>query len=184
MREFISFLRIFQLSFLFFGITTAQNFNIDAYRDFLNQHQDMTTEELLSMHPAGAFVDDISLEYQDALYFDSLDVKYNFTDYEKSLLDQHGFMVSERLNKISFGEAILEIFHSDLPVFVSTDAILHAFHISYDRILMDVEAGFLKGRLINILNSLRSSISQLDLNYNSYLHMQTMLKDVDIYWQC
>jgi hypothetical protein len=141
----------------------------------------MTTEELLSMHPAGAFVDDISLEYQDALYFDSLDVKYNFTDYEKSLLDQHGFMVSERLNKISFGEAILEIFHSDLPVFVSTDAILHAFHISYDRILMDVEAGFLKGRLINILNSLRSSISQLDLNYNSYLHMQTMLKDVDIY---
>jgi hypothetical protein len=46
---------------------------------------------------------------------------------------------------------------------------------------MDVEAGFLEGRLINILNSLRSSISQLDLNYNSYPQMQAMLKDVDIY---
>jgi hypothetical protein len=181
MWEFISYLKIFLISILLLSVTTAQNFDIDAYRDFLNQHQDMTTEELLSMHPAGAFVDDISLNYQDALYFDSLDAKYNFTDYEKSLIGQHCFMVSERLNKVSFGEAMLEIFHSDLPVFVSTDAILHAFHISYNRILMDVEAGFLEGRLINILSELRYSISQLDLKYSNYPQMNTMLKDVDIY---
>ena len=90
----------------------------------------MSTEELLSMHPAGNFLDNISTNFEDALYFDSIDIKYNLTEFEKSLISQHGFVVSERLNKISFGQAILEIFHSDLPVFVSTDAILHAFHVS------------------------------------------------------
>ena len=112
----------------------------------------MSTEELLSMHPAGNFLDNISSNYEDALYFDSIDIKYNLTEFEKSLIGDHGFMVSERLSKISFGEAILEIFHSDLPVFVSTDAILHAFHISYDRILIDMEIGLLEGKLIDLLN--------------------------------
>ncbi len=50
------------------------------------------------------------------------------------LIKKNGFMVSERLFKYSsFGDAFLDIYHKDLPVFVSTDAILHAFHISYDR---------------------------------------------------
>ncbi len=108
----------------------AQVFNIEDYQEFLQQHQNMSTEELLQMHPAGIFSDQINSNYTEALYFDSIDAYYNLTEYEKSLIGDHGFMVSERLDKISFGEAILEIFHQDLPVFVSTDAILHAFHVS------------------------------------------------------
>ena len=93
----------------------------------------------------------------------------------------HGFMVSERLSKISFGEALLEIYHHDLPVFVSTDAILHAFHVSYDRILKDVETGMLVDKLTGILQSLKNSIPQLENNYSSNTDMLTMLKDVDVY---
>ncbi len=130
MRENISYIRIILLAIFFIYSTSAQVFNIDDYQNFLSQHQDMSTEELLSMHPAGNFLDNISTNFEDALYFDSIDIKYNLTEFEKSLISQHGFVVSERLNKISFGQAILEIFHSDLPVFVSTDAILHAFHVS------------------------------------------------------
>ncbi|NTV79563.1 MAG: DUF3160 domain-containing protein, partial [Clostridiales bacterium] len=89
--------------------------------------------------------------------------------------------VSERMKKISFGESFLEIFHRDLPVFVSTDAILHAFHISYDRILTDMEVGLLEDRLIQLLWSLRNSIGQLHSNYGSNPDMITMLQDVDIY---
>jgi hypothetical protein len=141
----------------------------------------MNTEELLQMHPAGFFTDQINTNYDDVLYFDTLDAFYNFTDYEKSLIEDHGFMVSERLKNISFGEPLLQIFHQDFPVFVSTDAILHAFHKSYDRILTDMEVGLLEDRLIELLWGLRNSIGQLHNLFGSNPDMLTMLKDVDIY---
>jgi hypothetical protein len=160
----------------------SQVFNIDDYIQFLQQHQDMTTEELLQMHPAGVFTDQINMNYDDALFFEQIDSFYNLTEYEKSLIEDHGFMVSERLKKISFGEAILEVFHNDLPVFISTDAILHALHISYDRILKDIEIGLLEDQLKTLLNDLHNSIPQLHSKYSSNPQMLTMLKDVDIYF--
>jgi hypothetical protein len=169
------------LSLLFSSFSYSQVFNLEDYIQFLQSHQNMSTEELLQMHPAGYFTDQINTNYEDALYFDTLDGYYNFTEYEKSLIEDHGFMVSERLKRISFGQSLLQIFHQDFPVFVSTDAILHAFHISYDRILMDMEVGLLMDRLIELLWSLRNSIGQLHTVYGSNPEMITMLKDVDIY---
>jgi hypothetical protein len=133
------------------------------------------------MHDIGFFTDQINTNYEDALYFDTLDGFYNFTDYEKSIIEDHGFMVSERLKRISFGQSLLQIFHQDFPVFVSTDAILHAIHISYDRILTDMEVGLLKDRLIDLLWSLRNSIGQLHNIYSTNPEMITMLQDVDLY---
>ena len=180
MRANISYSKTFLFSILFITYTAAQNFNLEDYLDFLSQHQDMSTEELLSMHPAGIFLDNISTNYEDALYFDTIDSIYNLTDFEKSLISKHGFVISERLNKISFGQAILEVFHRDLPVFVSTDAILHAFHVSYDRILQDMEIGLLEPKLIELLNGLRNSMTQLHNRYSSIPEMMTMLRDVDV----
>ena len=162
-------------------ITYSQVFNVDDYIQFLQAHQNMNAEDLLQMHPAGYFTNQINTNYEDALYFDSLDAYFNFSEYEKSLIVDHGFMVSERLKRISFGESLLQIFHQDFPVYVSTDAILHAFHISYDRILTDMEVGLLKYRLIQLLWSLRNSVAQLHSNYVSNPEMITMLHDVDIY---
>ena len=176
---------IFRL-FIFFSILFSstifpQVFNIEDYIAFLQSHQNMSTEELLQLHDAGYFTDQINTNYEEALYFDTLNTFYDFTEYEKSLVENHGFMVSERLKKISFGESFLEIFHQDFPVFVSTDAILHAFHISYDRILTDMEVGLLQDRLIELLWDLRNSIGQLHNTYGGNPEMHPMLTDVDLY---
>jgi len=162
-------------------ISLSQVFNLNDYIQFLQQYQDMSTEELLQMHPAGVFTDQINMNVDDALYFEQVDSFYNLTNYEKSLIEDHGFMVSERLKKISFGEAILEIFHQDLPIFVSTDAILHALHISYDRILKDIEVGLLEPLLLDLLLDLHNSMPQLHNKYSGNQQMLAMLKDVDIY---
>lgn len=171
------------ITFLFISSYSiySQVFNIEDYKQFLQQHQNMSTEQLLQMHDAGTFTDQINTNYSDALYFDSLDGYYNFSEFEKSLIQDHGFMVSERLKRISFGESLLEIFNQDFPVFVSTDAILHAFHISYDRILTDMEVGLLEDRLTELLWNLRNSMNQLHNNYGSNPEMITMLQDVDVY---
>jgi hypothetical protein len=157
------------------------DFNVEQYKIFLQNHQNMESSQLLEMHDAGNFRDNINLNFNDALYFDTIATKFSLTNFEKSLIQRNGFMVSERLSRNSFGEPFLEIFDDDLPVFISTDAILHAFHMSYDRILKDVELGILIDRVTTILNQLNSSMLQLHNAYSSNPEMMQMLKDVDVY---
>ncbi|QQS37887.1 MAG: DUF3160 domain-containing protein [Ignavibacteriales bacterium] len=171
--------------FLFFlsseYLFPQSNFNIQAYQQFVNSHQNLETQQLLQMHPAGMFNDNIGVNFSSALYFDTIDIKYSLTDYEKSLIQNHGFMVSERLSQNSFGQILLDIHHNDLPVFVSTDAMLYAFHVSYDRILRDVELGLLIEKVTALINTLRSSMPQLAAQYNTQPELNQMLRDVDIY---
>ncbi len=160
---------------------SQSNFNIEAYKQFLQTHQNMEPDQLLQMHPAGTFIGDLNLSLADTRYLDSISFKYGLTSYELDLLGQNGFVVSERLKKISFGQSFLEIFHKDLPVFVSTDAILHAFHISYDRILKDAELGCLIEKVKLLLQGLHSGQNILFTKYGNNPEMLTMLKDVDVY---
>lgn len=157
-------------------------FNINEYKQFLASNNNLQTSQLLEMYPAGSFKGDLNLSAKNAFYFDSIISKYHLTEFEKSLIDKSGFMVSERLSNYSFGEAFLDIYSKDLPVFVSTDAILHALHMSYDNILKDVELGFLIDKVKFLLTQLHSNLPALELKYSSYNNqMKTMLKDVDVY---
>jgi hypothetical protein len=176
---FFLFLPVFILYFT--EGTDAQGFDLTQYLNFLQNHQNMQTGDLLQMHPAGVFQGNINVNYQDVLYFDSIDAKYNLTGFEKSLIQDHGFMVSQRLSQPSFGQILLDIHHNDLPVFVSTDAILYAYHISYDRILREVELGYLIDKVDGVLMSLRNSFPQLVSLYSSQPGMMQMLKDADLY---
>lgn len=156
-------------------------FNINEYKQFLLNNRNMTGSQLLDMHPAGFFEGNINTNYNSALYFDSVNIKLNLTEYEKSLIQKHGFMVSERLSRNFFGQSFLEVYHKDLPVYVSTDAILHAFHRSYNRILRDVEIGFIINQLTQLLTSMHSKMPQLAARYTNNSEMDTMLHDVDVY---
>jgi hypothetical protein len=163
-------------------ITYSQsNFNLETYKQFLQTNQNMSADQLTQMYPVGSFVGDLGLNNNNTRYLDSIKSKYLLTPLELSLLDQNGFFVSERMKKISFGESFLEIFHKDLPVFVSTDAILHAFHISYDRILKDTELGCLIEKVKTLLQTLHSQQSYLNTKFGNNPEMLTMLKDVDVY---
>jgi hypothetical protein len=153
---------------------------IAEYRQFLDQHQNMTTAQLLSMHPAGQFRETAGAEWESAMYHDLVQNAYNLTDYEKSLLDSHGFVVTERLSKGTFAEQFIDIWHKDLPVFISTDAILHAFHYQYDQILKNTEKG-LYSDLVQMLTRMHGAIPDLAAKYAGAPGLERMLRDVDIY---
>ncbi|MDI6809471.1 MAG: DUF3160 domain-containing protein [Candidatus Eisenbacteria bacterium] len=163
------------------AIGQTGDFDIDAYKQFLSEHQDLTSAELLQSHPAGLFHSQANLTPSTIHYLDSIDVKYRLTDYEKSLIRQHDFMVTERLSYPSFGHAFLDVWREDLPVFISTDAILHALHMSYDRILCGVEVEILVQELGSLLEQLHSQLPTLASRYASNPEMKLMLKDVDVY---
>ncbi len=179
LKYVLLFIIIILLACVSFAQETDQKF--EAYKAFLENNQNMLPEDLLDMYPAGNFKDEISNITSDPLYLDSIEIKYGLTDYEKTLFNQHGFMVTERLKGKSFGQQFLDIYHKDLPVFVSSDAILHAFHTSYDLILKEIELTTLIDKVKGFLNNAHSQISTLETKYASDVEMENYLKDVDLY---
>jgi hypothetical protein len=157
------------------------SFDINAYRTFLQNHQNATSSDLLQEYPAGLFVRNLNQSLDNVLYLDTIYQKYNFTEYEKQLLQQNGFVVTERLSMPSYGGALANIFHLDLPVYVSTDAILHAIHMSYDALLMDIEGEILIPRLTELLNQFSLHQPILHNRYSNVPGMQICLEDYDVY---
>lgn len=156
-------------------------FDLNAYKLFLQTNQNATSAQLLQRHPAGMFLRNINQPLNDVLYLDTIYQKYYVTDYEKQLLQQNGFVVTERLAFTSHGKALADVFHKDLPVFVSADAILHTVHMSYDAILVEMEGQILIGKVIQMLNELASRQTALHNRYAGIPGMQISLEDYDVY---
>jgi hypothetical protein len=159
----------------------TSGFDLSAYQQFLQQHQNMTTAELLAMYPAGSFRQSADISWESVLYHDSIEIQYNLTDYEKSLIEKHGFLVSERLRQDNFAQQYLDVWIKDLPVFISSDAILHAFHYSYVDLLQQIEKGALIGQVTNLLDDMHQLLPDLAAQYAATPAMAQMLKDVDVY---
>lgn len=162
-------------------LRAQSTFSVDAYREFLERNNDLTSSGLLNMYHAGGFHPGASTDFGAARFGDSIQDRFQLTEYERELINRNGFMVSERLSYPSFGDALLDIYRADLPVFVSTDAILHALHMSYDEILKDVEEGLIVPRLTMILTAARERLPHLADRYPSEPRMQRSLDDVDVY---
>jgi hypothetical protein len=159
-------------------------FSIEAYHQFLEDNENLGSAELLARHaPADAYYSRIEGRYavEEFSYLDTVIDKYELTAAELGLLQSNHFVVSERLSYSCFREALYDIYQKDLPVMVTTDAILHALHASYDKLLMKIEMDILIAKLVAILNALHSHFPQLLGSYQSIPAMQDALRDVDLY---
>lgn len=159
----------------------AQQFDLDAYRRFLQESKTITSQGLQASHPTDPFYNTARVSLATALYGDSISQQFGLTEHEKSLVEKHGFMVTERLSYPSFGSALLHVYTRDLPVFVSTDAVLHALHMSYDAVLKDIERTTLIPRLKQLLERLHAEITPLKKEYAGQPMMLRSLQDVDLY---
>ncbi len=173
--------------FICFGLSIscfAQSSPSDVadYQEFLERHRNMTSSELLQMHPFGSFNDDVNVAWESVLHRDLVEARYELTDYEKSLLGSHGFVVSERLRNDTFVGHLVDIWKHDLPLFISTDALLHALHYYYDQwMLSDIEYGALCSLLAELLSGMHAKIPMLSAKYSDEADMRLMLEDVDLY---
>ena len=79
-------------------------------------------------------------------------------DAELAKLEENGFVISSRQQFPTFLRGYAAIYHADLPVFVSADAMLDAVHRSYDAMLMDLEQNVLFGALDRLLARMVSRI--------------------------
>jgi hypothetical protein len=114
-------------------------------------------------------------------YLNDLDELFSFTAGERRLLYRNGFFVTERLRYGGYGQAMIQLWRADMPLFVSTDAILHALHMSYVTILATIEESYLMLELDAGLDAVHDGCQTLNTIYTSSPGMRPSLDDVDVF---
>jgi hypothetical protein len=78
---------------------------------------------------------------------------YRLKPAEKAKLAANGVVAVERLSGESFADIYYHMYTDDMPVFVTSDSVLHAWHRSFDAFLVDVETKTLSSTLDRVLDS-------------------------------
>jgi hypothetical protein len=165
--------------------TAFSQFDITKYTEYLGSHKDMSYQKLLLEYPAGVFRDSLNYDFLKSDYGSALNSLYGLTNYERELLNRNGFMVTDRHKFINFQQAYFDIYFKDMPAYISADAILHAFHFSFDRILKKFEESLCNEEytFLYFFNGINDKIktlkSQSDNKSEMYLKV---LKDMDLYF--
>ncbi|KAG6572882.1 uncharacterized protein IUM83_15517 [Phytophthora cinnamomi] len=68
---------------------------------------------------------------------------YRLTSREKAKLAASGVLAVERMPAKSFADAYDQLYRDDMPVFVTSDSVLHAWHRSFDAFLVELEVEIL-----------------------------------------
>lgn len=106
-------------------------------------------------------------------YMDIIDRRYLLTANEKALLRQNGFVVPARLPTRGYADALHDIYQSQLPIFISSDAILHGIYKGNDSVLIETERV--------LLGNLREAIDKMEADLPGRNYPADVKSDVGIY---
>jgi hypothetical protein len=173
------------LGFGWICTASAQEFSTREYLTVRQQNSGLSATGLESKYPRTEpfylkFPDN-GIDFKKVQFLDSAILKLELTGDELKLLRQNLFVVTERLSFSNFGVAFHNIYNFDLPVFVTTDAIIHALHMSYDKILKTMERELMAANLESYLKSLYDNFDVLIQKYGSNPALAEGLADADIY---
>ncbi|MCX6930326.1 MAG: DUF3160 domain-containing protein [Verrucomicrobia bacterium] len=112
--------------------------------------------------PTNQYLSQISFDPTTADYWNDFNARgFGLDTNEFPIFQTNGFVVSGRLGTYSFADSFYKVFISDMPVFFSCDAALHAWHRSYMAMLEEVEEVFLATRLQSILQGMGGQVASL-----------------------
>ncbi len=162
-------------------VTAQKAAFLTAYAPVVADAKTMTLEQFLALHTPSDAVKPIVPPADPLLAknMDLVDQKLTLTEGEKAKLHANGFVVSDRLQRDTMAQALLEVFQKDLPVVVTTDAILQALHASYDDILKTLEQFALIGIIDDTLTKAQAALP--GLNLGAAADAQAAKLDADLY---
>ncbi|MFO0824236.1 MAG: DUF3160 domain-containing protein [Gemmataceae bacterium] len=139
----------------------AKPLEFQIFEKLLAQHKDLTFEQFQakSIKPR-EYSGPLSFDPTKAAHFDTLNKKFQLTPEEIAIFKKNGFVSLDVNRRHSFASAYFQIYSDDLPVFVSTDSIMHALHKSYDEILMDMEMQFFMPAVSGLLQKAHEELAR------------------------
>lgn len=114
----------------------------------------------LDLKPTPATIDDLyvssNLRIEEAEYLDIVVRALGLSEEALTRLCEKGFVVVSIPHKDTMEDVYCTVFLNDLPVFITTDSILHLYHLIFDNLLKDVE----KDHLIPMIKQLTNQLLQ------------------------
>lgn len=98
---------------------------------------------------------------------------------EMQFFQRNGFVVQPRLGNSSMGNHYYNLYSNDMPVFVTSDAILHAWHWSFDRLFGEIEEEYALPELASTLRGLQKELA--NLGTRNAIFTETLASKVDTY---
>lgn len=163
------------------AVLFSQGLNLEKYKEFLKNSENLSPEGLLLMHPPGTYEKAVQLVPEERYFLDSTISLMNMTPGEKELLRKNGFVVSERLSYSTMYAALKDIWNKDLPIFITTDMILQAVHQSYDEILKQLEEDKLYTMVFEALKLMHSKVKDMEKYYPNSPMIKKSILDIDVY---
>jgi hypothetical protein len=166
------------------ALISQDGFDPEAYKLFIEGNKNFTTEELLENNPRESqYYNNRSIhtDLSTIPWFDSINRHFEFTSDEKAMLSKNHFMVSERLSHGSWAYAFIDVYGKDLPLFISSDFVLHTLHQSYDAVLKKIEVELLEPNLNLLLEAMLNACGDVYEKYSIDDRLIPALEDVDLY---
>lgn len=140
----------------------------------------MSPAQFAERYPGSPAVTRLSYDPLNADFLALIRQRIGLSAEQEELLAANGFVVLNDAAYYTFEETYSEIYERDLPVLVTTDSVLHAFHRSYDSILEDLEKRVLVAEVGSMLEKMHAELASrvasgaLDAERPS-------VRDVDVY---
>lgn len=123
-----------------------------------NQEQKIKKEQYIEKHGLRALYDILETDEHHELK-STRSIDYRLSQEELNKLIENGVYFKQTNHK-SFAQVYLDLYNSNMPVFITSDSILHAFHKFYEKLLKNIETESLMDQLkllcSQFLNSLYS----------------------------
>eukprot|EP00026_Physarum_polycephalum_P003451 Phypoly_transcript_03462.p1 GENE.Phypoly_transcript_03462~~Phypoly_transcript_03462.p1 ORF type:complete len:786 (+),score=111.21 Phypoly_transcript_03462:47-2404(+) len=168
--------------------------DVSKFNAFLDSCADMPLNDFLeaySPEKKNAYIAQLTFDPTKSKYFNMFMDKskrppsdhYTPDDFALSpaqlaAFKRNGFVVTEA--ESSFAAAYYKIYNNDLPVLVTADSILHAFHKSYDNILQELEMNYCVPALRYIISGMREELKNSHAKFSDG-PFQRSFKDVDFF---
>lgn len=112
----------------------------------------------------------------EPLYLSRVNERFHLSADERRALGKNGFFASDRMEADSYGSAFHDIFQSELPVYVSMDALFQAVFAAHDGLLADIESGRLQPALEELLARMSCALPDAAKDYP-----EETARDLDLY---
>lgn len=153
----------------------------ERYALALRRNKTLTLEDFSSRDRNGAdpYLDRISFDPTQARFFPEVHTKLRLDSAQLSAFRKLGFVVQPRVSH-SFADAYYLVYTNDLPVFVTTDSVLHAWHHSFDTLLMELETQRLAAALNALLVGMVAQLPEVHMEASGTA-VESAVADVDVY---
>ena len=159
------------------NITVDDSPQMQVMNQLLKKSRNMSFDQLRDLRETSNYLTEFSFDPLTAKHFDHIKTKLKLTEQEIQLYRKNGFVSVDHNQRYSFGSAYYQIYSGHLPVFVTSDSILHALHRSFDDLLAELEVSEILPRLKSILKATHDSLGGMEQSNQLAENFQ----DVDLY---